>query len=79
MQLFQVTDRLISENTTNEAALRLLAQSLILLIKIYYDLNCQDLPEFFEDNMAYFMSLFQKYLVYGNTLLESQVYISVIV
>ncbi|KAI8375933.1 Cse1-domain-containing protein [Radiomyces spectabilis] len=72
MQLFQITDKLITENATNEAALRILAQSLILLIKIYYDLNCQDLPEFFEDNLPTFSELFSKYLVYGNTLLESQ-------
>lgn len=51
--------------------MRLLSQSLILLIKIYYDLNCIDLPEFFEDHLNDFMPLFQKYLVYGNTLIDS--------
>jgi exportin-2 (importin alpha re-exporter) len=50
-------------------ALQVLARSLVLLIKIYYDLNCQDLPEFFEDNLDVFMGLFQKYLVYQNSLL----------
>jgi exportin-2 (importin alpha re-exporter) len=29
-------------------------------------LNCQDLPEFFEDHMVEFMALFHKYLVYQN-------------
>ncbi|KAG0191747.1 importin-alpha export receptor [Apophysomyces sp. BC1034] len=72
MQLFKITDELITDNITNEAALNILSQSLIHLIKIYYDLNCQDLPEFFEDNLATFSSWFQKYLVYGNTFLESQ-------
>ncbi|KAI7862255.1 Cse1-domain-containing protein [Spinellus fusiger] len=71
-QLFQITDNLMTENINNPAALPILSQSLILLIKIYYDLNCQDLPEFFEDHMGLFMGLFQKYLVYKNPLLESQ-------
>ncbi|KAF7731911.1 importin-alpha export receptor [Apophysomyces ossiformis] len=72
MQLFEITDKLITDNLTNEPALNILSQSLIHLIKIYYDLNCQDFPEFFEDNLATFSGWFQKYLVYGNTLLESQ-------
>ncbi|RCH88978.1 importin-alpha export receptor, partial [Rhizopus stolonifer] len=69
MQLFQITDKLIEENNTNLQALQILARSLVLLIKIYYDLNCQDLPEFFEDNLNTFMGLFEKYLVYQNPLL----------
>lgn len=68
-QLFQITDKLIEENANNPAALEVLARSLNLLIKIFYDLNCQDLPEFFEDNMAPFMSLLEKYMVYQNPLL----------
>ncbi|KAI8980903.1 Cse1-domain-containing protein [Pilobolus umbonatus] len=69
MQLFQITDKLIGENNNNPVALQILGRSLILLIKIYYDLNCQDLPEFFEDNMSVFMGLFEKYLSYQNPLL----------
>lgn len=59
----------MEENVNNPAAIQVLARSLNLLIKIFYDLNCQDLPEFFEDNMAPFMSLFEKYLIYQNPLL----------
>ncbi|RUS27431.1 CAS/CSE protein [Jimgerdemannia flammicorona] len=55
----------------NAAALAVLAQSLTLLIKIYYDLNCQDLPEFFEDNLPMFMNLLYKYLTYTNPLLTN--------
>ncbi|CAO3625530.1 unnamed protein product [Cunninghamella echinulata] len=72
IQLFQVTDSLITENANNAEALSILSQSMILLIKIYYDLNCQDLPEFFEDNLPTFSGLFRKYLTYENPLLESQ-------
>ncbi|GAA5808330.1 hypothetical protein MFLAVUS_001720 [Mucor flavus] len=69
LQLFQITDKLIEENRNNLQALQVLARSLNLLIKIYYDLNCQDLPEFCEDNLGTFMSLFEKYLIYQNPLL----------
>ncbi|KAI9030863.1 Cse1-domain-containing protein [Phycomyces nitens] len=62
----------MTENANNEPALQILAQSIILLVKIFYDLNCQDLPEFFEDNIATFMGLFQKYLLYNNPLLASE-------
>ncbi|KAH8547636.1 putative importin-alpha export receptor [Umbelopsis sp. PMI_123] len=70
-QLFATTDKLITDYANDKAALQILSQSLLLLVKIYYDLNCQDLPEFFEDNMGYFMELFHKYLTYNNGLLES--------
>lgn len=36
--------------------------SMDLLMKIYYDLNCQDLPEFFEDHMTEFMGFMFDYL-----------------
>jgi len=32
-----------------------LSQSLLLLVELYHDLNCQDFPEYFEDNNALFM------------------------
>ena len=63
---------MIEENSNNSAALQVLGRSLVLLIKIYYDLNTQDLPEFFEDNLAPFVALFQKYLVYSNPLLTTE-------
>ncbi|RUP48679.1 Cse1-domain-containing protein [Jimgerdemannia flammicorona] len=71
LQLFQTTDALVAQMANNAAALAVLAQSLTLLIKIYYDLNCQDLPEFFEDNLPMFMNLLYKYLTYTNPLLTN--------
>jgi exportin-2 (importin alpha re-exporter) len=32
-----------------------LSQSLLLLVELYHDLNCQDFPEYFEDHNALFM------------------------
>ncbi|KAJ1736097.1 importin-alpha export receptor [Coemansia sp. Benny D160-2] len=66
LQVFVTTDRLIDEHAQNKQALQILLHSLALLCQIYYDLNCQDLPPFFEDNMAQFMQTFHKYLVYAN-------------
>ncbi|KAI8071011.1 exportin-2-like protein [Gongronella butleri] len=69
--LFQVTDSMIDRHADNAAALAVLSQSMLLLVKIYYDLNCQDLPEFCEDNLPFFSSMFKKYLVYDNPLMTT--------
>ena len=39
-----------------------MSQTLNTLLELFYDLNAQDLPEFFEDNMAPLMELLHKYL-----------------
>ncbi|EMR10605.1 hypothetical protein PNEG_01308 [Pneumocystis murina B123] len=70
--LFQRLDELIMQNSENREALDLLFKNLILCIKIFYDLNCQDLPEFFEDNIEQWMGLLHKYLNYSNPLLVSE-------
>ncbi|KAK7204939.1 Cse1-domain-containing protein [Myxozyma melibiosi] len=69
MSLFQQTDVLITQNEGNKEALIPLFQSLQLILKIYFDLNCQDIPEFFEDNKDVLMALVLKYLQYNNPLL----------
>jgi exportin-2 (importin alpha re-exporter) len=42
-----------------------------LLVKLFYDLSCQDLPPIFEDNLAEITSLLHKYLAYQNPLLNT--------
>lgn len=71
LELFKRTDQLVDENTNNKAQLTILGNTLVLLTKIFYDLNCQDLPEFFEEHMDEFMSLLHKYLTYRSPLLVS--------
>ncbi|KAJ8099083.1 Cse1-domain-containing protein [Lipomyces tetrasporus] len=71
MTLFQRTDELIAENQNNKAVLEQLFQTLLLIIKIYFDLNCQDIPEFFEDHIDALMGLVHKYLRYSNPLIET--------
>jgi exportin-2 (importin alpha re-exporter) len=58
----------------NAGNIQVLMETVLLLSKIFYDLNCQDLPEFFEDNQNEFMNIFHKYLVYTNPLIPSVSY-----
>lgn len=70
MKLFVAVDKQIDINSNNAEALKVLFENLQLLIEIYYDLNCQDIPEFFEENMEQGFGIVLKYLNYNNALLE---------
>ena len=78
LQFFTVIDSLVDSNASNADVLGLLLENVLLLCKIFYSLNSQDLPEFFEDNMANFMSKFSKYLVYQSPLFASSEDVSVV-
>src|SRR5262249_31002688 len=65
----QDTDKRIEANKDNKLELQGLFQTLNLLIKIFFDLSCQDLPELFEENLRDIMGLFHKFLTYSNPLL----------
>ncbi|KAJ3103005.1 importin-alpha export receptor [Phlyctochytrium planicorne] len=71
LELFKMTDKLIDSSSGDRKALEVLFQNLLLLVKIFYSFNCQDLPEFFEAHQDAFMGLFLKYLNYANPLLDS--------
>ncbi|GAA5865792.1 hypothetical protein JCM8547_002779 [Rhodosporidiobolus lusitaniae] len=63
--VFQQTDALLSNPASLTAEQHaILLKTLLLLLQLYYDLNSQDLPEFFEDRLAQFMPLLLKYLDY---------------
>uniref|UniRef100_A0A8C7VY98 Exportin-2 n=1 Tax=Oncorhynchus mykiss TaxID=8022 RepID=A0A8C7VY98_ONCMY len=49
----------------------ILFSSLTLISKLFYSLNFQDLPEFFEDNMETWMSNFHNLLTLDNKLLQT--------
>ncbi|EMG45589.1 CSE1 Importin alpha re-exporter [Candida maltosa Xu316] len=70
LKLFLELDQLIESSNDNEAKLIIYFENLLLLVQIYYDFNCQDIPEFFEDHMNELMSIIHKYLVYENGLLK---------
>ncbi|BFZ55152.1 importin-alpha export receptor [Savitreella phatthalungensis] len=53
-------------------ALEASCQQMLLLTKVFFDLNCQDIPEFFEDHLANFMDVFHKYLTFASPLVDPQ-------
>lgn len=71
LSMLTKTDELISEATVqnNAASLSIYLECLLLEVQIYYDLNCQDIPEFFEDNMTIGMGIMHKYLNYNTGLI----------
>lgn len=64
----QATNTFIDQTgSSNSNALVVLFKSLKLMLKIFYSLNAIDLPEFFEDHMNDYMTLFRKYLLFPTT------------
>lgn len=70
LNLLKTVDEQIEQNVNNQQQLQLLFEVLLLLVKLYYDFNCQDIPEFFEDNIQTGMGILHKYLAYSNPLLD---------
>lgn len=65
------TDKMIEQNRSNPALLRQLFTTLNLMMKLFYDLSCQDLPPVFEENLPAITTLLQKYLTFDDTSLNS--------
>uniref|UniRef100_A0A3B5KM63 Exportin-2 n=1 Tax=Takifugu rubripes TaxID=31033 RepID=A0A3B5KM63_TAKRU len=70
-ELFKATIDLCQTHATDVNALKVLFSSLILICKLFYSLNFQDLPEFFEDNMETWMTNFHALLTLDNKLLQT--------
>ncbi|CCU77389.1 chromosome segregation protein Cse1 [Blumeria hordei DH14] len=70
VQLLASTDQQIAANKDNKDVLEQHIKVMNLLVKLFYDLSCQDLPPIFEDNLADITSLLHKYLTYENSLLN---------
>ncbi|GBG29239.1 Exportin-2 [Hondaea fermentalgiana] len=62
---------MIEPNGSNPAMLTNIFTALRLLTRIWYSLNWQELPEFFEDHMTEWMQEFHKLLVFESKALES--------
>lgn len=71
LQQLQYTDALITNSQNNPEALKGAFTELELIVKLFYDLSCQDLPPVFEDNLAAICSLLHKYLIYDNAALHT--------
>lgn len=66
LSLFKTTGQAIQSFPDNVSQLRPRFETLQLICRIFYSLNIQDLPEYFEDHMAEWMKEFSKYLTYEN-------------
>lgn len=71
LQLLQQTDAAITASANDPAALKGYITTMDLLVKLLFDLSCQDLPPMFEDNLAPIFDLLHKYLVYDNPALHT--------
>lgn len=72
LEMLKNIDIMIDANAHDASKLKQLFENLLVLIKIYYDLNCQDIPEFFEDNIQIGMNILFKYLKFHSPLLEDE-------
>uniref|UniRef100_A0A4W4EB68 Exportin-2 n=1 Tax=Electrophorus electricus TaxID=8005 RepID=A0A4W4EB68_ELEEL len=73
-ELFKATIDLCQTHATDINALKVLFSSLTLISKLFYSLNFQDLPEFFEDNMETWMTHFHNLLTLDNKLLQTETF-----
>lgn len=71
LKLLQLVDNELQKNVQNKQQTTTLLRTLDLLVKIFYDLNCQDIPEFFEDNLNDLFKVIYEYLVYFNPAIET--------
>ncbi|RKF60712.1 Importin alpha re-exporter [Erysiphe neolycopersici] len=72
LQLLITTDQQIMVNKDNGDTLKQYMEVMNLLVKLFYDLSCQDLPPIFEENISDITLLLHKYLTYENSLLETK-------
>ncbi|KAL5021450.1 hypothetical protein ScPMuIL_000605 [Solemya velum] len=70
-ELFIATMDLAQKHAQDLKALKVIFSSIVLICKIFYSLNFQDIPEHFEDNMATWMAHFLTLLGVDNKLLET--------
>ena len=69
--LFIGTMRLAQEYANDPQAVKVIYSSLTIISKVFYSLNYQDLPEYFEDNMKMWMDNFLVLLTSENPLLKT--------
>ncbi|XP_035826529.1 exportin-2 isoform X2 [Aplysia californica] len=70
-ELFKATMDLATKHATDPNSLKVIFSSILLICKIFYSLNFQDLPEHFEDNMKVWMEHFLSLLQADNKLLQT--------
>ena len=66
---FQASGAMVNTYSQSKPELLAIMETLRLMSRIFFSLNWQDIPEFFEDNITLWMTEFAKYLSYSNPLL----------
>lgn len=69
LMLYVQTGKVIERFANDKAQLLPRMESLLIMSRIFFSLNYQDLPEYFEDHINEWMDEFAKYLDYNNPLL----------
>ncbi|KAL7625491.1 importin-alpha export receptor [Parahypoxylon ruwenzoriense] len=72
LNLLSATDQQIAAHANDKVALKGYFNTMSLLIKVFYDLSCQDMPPQFESNLEHISTLLHKYLTYENPLLATE-------
>ncbi|KAK0720680.1 CAS/CSE protein [Lasiosphaeris hirsuta] len=72
IQMLEIADRQIDANKDNAAALKGWLETMGLLIRIFYDLSCQDLPPVIETHLQPITLILHKYLSYQNPLFNDE-------
>ncbi|KAJ6028413.1 hypothetical protein N7540_003989 [Penicillium herquei] len=71
LALFEGLDNYLEQNKSNKENLTQGFTQLNLMIKLFYDLSCHDLPPMFEENISAIATILHKYLTYDNELLHT--------
>lgn len=71
LQLWENTDRMITQNESNVQVLKAHYSTLDLIIKLMYDLSTHDMPPQFEESLPVISGLLHKYLTYNNAALNT--------
>lgn len=72
LQQYQASSELVTRYTNNKLELVTIFETLRLMSRIFFSLNWQDIPEYFEDNVIAWMTEFAKYLTYHNPILVDE-------
>lgn len=71
LTLLEATDQQINAHANDKDALKAYFDTMSLLVKVFYDLSCQDMPPDFESALEQISTLLHKYLTYENPLLAT--------
>jgi exportin-2 (importin alpha re-exporter) len=72
LQLWESTDRMITQSQSDPKLLRAHFTTLELIIKLVYDLSTHDMPPQFEEQLDAVATLLHKYLTYESAVLKTE-------